>query len=288
MELKMNSATLIAVHDVTFGYAHPPVLQNISVTFQAGAVVSLLGPNGSGKTTLLKIVLGLFPPQSGDVLLEGRPVRAMAPKQLARRIAYVPQFHRIAFGYRVLDVVLMGRLPHKPFFFRYGAEDEQVAVKALERLGIEHLKDRPYTEVSGGERQLVLIARALAQGADIFVMDEPVNGLDYGNQIRLLGRIAELSDCGYTFIKTTHFPDHALWVSDRVVMLKEGCVVADGPAAETINKANLYQLYNTHVDVVGLNGGGRICVPHALGRHGNGRPSSGKHHEHLNRVRVAG
>ena len=285
----MKPTTLIAVQNVTFGYLHQPVLQNISVSFQAGEVVSLLGPNGSGKTTLLKIVLGLFPPQSGEVLLEGRPVRAMAPKQLARRIAYVPQFHRIAFGYRVLDVVLMGRLPHKPFFFRYGAQDEQAAVKALERLGIEHLKDRPYTEVSGGERQLVLIARALAQGADIFVMDEPVNGLDYGNQIRLLARIADLSRSGYTFIKTTHFPDHALWVSDRVVMLKEGGVVADGPAAETINKANLYQLYNTRVDVVGLNGGGRICVPHALRRYSGVRQSSGKDRDnHLQRVRVTG
>ena len=141
----------------------------------------------------------------------------------------------------------------------------------------------------GGERQLVLIGRALAQGADIFVMDEPVNGLDYGNQIRLLARIAELSRSGFTFIKTTHFPDHALWVSDRVVMLKEGCVVADGPAAETINKANLYQLYNTHVDVVGLNGGGRICVPHALRRYSGVRQSSVKDRDnHLQRVRVTG
>jgi len=284
----MKPTALMAVQNVTFGYSHQPVLRNISMAFEAGEVVSLLGPNGSGKTTLLKIVLGLFAPQSGEVLLEGRPVRGMAPKQLARRIAYVPQFHRIAFGYRVLDVVLMGRMPHKPFFFRYGADDERAAVKALERLGIEHLTDRPYTEVSGGERQLVLIARALAQGADIFVMDEPVNGLDYGNQVRLLARIADLSSSGYTFIKTTHFPDHALWVSDRVVLLKEGCVVADGPAAETVNKPNLFKLYNTHVDVMGLNGGGRICVPHALGRYGGHRRPSGEYHEHSKRVRDAG
>jgi iron complex transport system ATP-binding protein len=265
---------LIAVNDVTFAYAHKPVLQKVSVAFAAGEVVSLLGPNGSGKTTLLKIVLGFFSPQSGEVLLEGRPVGTIAPRQLARRIAYVPQVHRIAFGYRVLDVVLMGRMPHKPFFFRYDAADEQAALKALERLGIAHLKERPYSEVSGGERQLVLIARALAQGADIFVMDEPVNGLDYGNQIRLLARIADLAAGGYTFIKTTHFPDHALWVSDRVVMLKEGRVVADGPTEAIVNPANLYTLYNTPVDVVELNGGARICVPQALGRYGGHmRPS---------------
>jgi iron complex transport system ATP-binding protein len=261
MELKMS---LIAVAGVTYGYSHKPVLRKISVSIEAGEIVSLLGPNGSGKTTLLKLLLGLYQPQGGQVLLDGCAVSAIAPRQLARRIAYVPQVHRLSFGYRVLDVVLMGRMPHKPFLFRYSRTDEQIALEALKRLSIGHLKDRPYTEVSGGERQLILIARALAQGADIFIMDEPVNGLDYGNQIRLLARIADLARSGYTFIKTTHFPDHALWISDRVVMLKEGQVVADGRTSEVINSTNLYQLYNTRVDVLGLNGGGRICVPEAL------------------------
>jgi iron complex transport system ATP-binding protein len=261
MDLTMS---LIAVNHVTCGYNHRPVLSDISLAFAPGEVVALLGPNGSGKTTLLKVLLGLLPPQQGNVLLENRPVSTIPPKQLARRIAYVPQVHRASFGYRVLDVVLMGRMPHKPFFFRYGKTDQTIALQALERLSIGHLKDRPYTEVSGGERQLVLIARALVQGADIFVMDEPVNGLDYGNQIRLLGRIADLARDGYTFIKTTHFPDHALWISDRVVMLKKGRVVADGPTNDVISRTNLYRLYNTHVDVLGLDGGCRICVPEAL------------------------
>lgn len=197
-------------------------------------------------------------------MLEGRLLPAVSPKQLARRIAYVPQVHRISFGYRVMDVALMGRMPHKPFFFRYSESDESIALKALDRLSIIHLKDRPYTEVSGGERQLVLIARALVQGADIFIMDEPVNGLDYGNQIRLLGCIADLARSGYTIIKTTHFPDHALWISDRVVMLKNGRVIADGRTGEIITSANLYRLYNTDVDVLKLSGGGCICVPEAV------------------------
>jgi len=256
--------TLIAVDHVTYGYSLNPVLQNISVSFEPGEIVSLLGPNGSGKTTLLKLLMGFYRPQSGQVLLEGQSVSAIPPKQLARRIAYVPQVHRLSFGYRVLDVVLMGRMPHKPFFSRYSKADEQASLNALERLSIAHLKDRPYTEVSGGERQLIMIARALVQGADIFIMDEPVSGLDYGNQIRLLGRIADLARSGFTFIKTTHFPDHALWISDRVVMLKNGQIIADGQTKETINKTNLYKLYNTHVDVLGLSDGGRICVPEAL------------------------
>lgn len=205
---------------------------------------------------------------------------------LARRIAYVPQVHRLTFGYRVLDVVLMGRMPHKPFFFRYDKQDDAAAHQALERLSIGHLSERPYTAISGGERQLVLIARALVQGADIFVMDEPVNGLDYGNQIRLLGRIADLARDGYTFIKTTHFPDHALWISDRVVMLKKGTVVADGRTGEVVTRNNLYQLYNTHVDVRELGGGCRICVPEALYQFK--RPMTGFNPAIVKLARVAG
>ncbi len=272
MELKV----LITIDHVSYAYpaSSRPVLHDVSLAFAPGEVVSLLGPNGSGKTTLLKLLLGLYPPGRGEVRLEGRPVSRIGAKQLARRIAYVPQSHRTSFGYRVLDVVLMGRLPHKPFFFRYSAQDEKMAEGALERLAIGHLKERPYTAVSGGERQLIMIARALVQGADIFIMDEPVNGLDYGNQIRLLERIAEFARNGYTFIKSTHFPDHALWISDRVVMLKEGRVVADGGTADSITRTNLYRLYNLPVDVIGINGGGRICVPEAFGKR-TGRRAAG-------------
>ena len=251
----------ISIDHVTYGYSEKPVLNDIHLSFRKGEVVSLLGPNGSGKTTLLKVLLGLCRPQKGEVRLEGDSVSQISPRALARRIAYVPQTHRISFAYRVIDMVLMGRMPHKPFFFQYSKEDKAEALKALERLSIAHLRNRPYTEVSGGERQLTLIARALAQGADILVMDEPVNGLDYGNQIRLLGRIADLADNGYTFIKTTHFPEHAIWVSDRVVMLKKGRVVADGDALEVINEKNLYLLYNTDIGMADLDEGLRVCVP---------------------------
>ena len=255
---------MITVEGVSYGYTHRRVLKDIFLSVDQGAVVCLLGPNGSGKTTLLKLLLGFFRPQSGQVLLEGRSVLDMSRKQLARRMAYVPQGHRLSFGFRVMDVVLMGRMPHKPFFFQYGRADEQAAAAALERLGIAHLAERPYTDISGGERQLTLIARALVQGADIFIMDEPVTGLDYGNQIRLLDRIAQLARNGYTFIKTTHFPNHALRVSDRVVMLKEGQVIADGATRDVMTSENLYRLYDTPINVCGLNDGGCICVPSAL------------------------
>jgi len=256
--------SFICMDHVTYGYGETPVLNDISLSLGRGEVVSLLGPNGSGKTTLLKVLLGLCRPQNGEVCLEGCPVRRINAKALARRIAYVPQTHRMAFAYRVIDVVLMGRMPHKPFFFRYSKQDEKEAVKALEQLSIAHLKDRPYTEVSGGERQMTLIARALTQGADILVMDEPVTGLDYGNQIRLLAQIAALADDGYTFIKTTHFPEHAVWISDRVVMLKEGRILANGNAAEVVNEKNLYRIYNTDIGMADLDEGLRVCVPRSM------------------------
>ncbi|WP_063336386.1 ABC transporter ATP-binding protein [Pelobacter seleniigenes] len=257
--------SLIEIDQLSFGYTDQPVLDDISMRVESGEVVALLGPNGSGKTTLLKLLLGLFKPLRGQVRLNGRRIDAFSAKQLARNVAYVPQVHRMAFGYSVLDIVLMGRMSHKGMFFSYSKSDEKIAREALERMGIAHLGERPYTEISGGERQLTLIARALTQGAEIFVMDEPVNGLDYGHQIRLLSRIAELAASGYTFIKTTHYPDHALWISDRVVMLKEGKILADGPAHKVVCRQNLSALYNAQVDVCAV-AGGVVCIPEALQR----------------------
>jgi iron complex transport system ATP-binding protein len=278
---------IIEIRDLHVEVEDGALLHDVNLEIPDGEVHALLGPNGSGKTTLLKILLGLLIPQKGDVRLENLPVATIASKQLAKRIAYVPQVHRASFGYRVMDVVLMGRMPHKPFFFRYGKTDKAIATQALERLSIGHLKDRAYTAVSGGERQLALIARALVQGADIFIMDEPVGGLDYGNQIRLLGHIANLARDGYTFIKTTHFPDHALWISDRVVMLKNGRVVADGNTSEVVSRTNLYRLYNTQVDVRSLDGGYRICVPEAM-RQSRGKASPPSEGAVVGLARIAG
>ena len=256
---------LLDAAGITFSYAGRPVLKDVSLSVQSGQIVSLLGPNGSGKTTLLKVLLGILRPQSGKVLYEGRPIAQMSPKELASRMAYVPQTHRIGFAYRVLDIVLMGRTPHKPFFSDYSKEDVDMALQSLERLSILHLKDRCYNEISGGERQLTLIARALTQGARTLILDEPASGLDYGNQIRLLDQITDLARDGYTFIKSTHAPNHALWIATRVLMLKGGTIIADGPPGDVIDGEAIGRLYNTRVGVVPLNGGGvRICVPQTI------------------------
>jgi iron complex transport system ATP-binding protein len=262
-------SALIQTLAVSFAYHGRKVLHEVTLDFQQGEVVSLLGPNGSGKTTLLKILLGLLKPDSGFVHFENRLLQSYPRNALAKRIAYVPQVHREAFAYTVADVVLMGRMPYHGFFSTYSAQDREIATAAMARLNLLDLQDRAYTEISGGERQLTLIARAIAQGANVFIMDEPVNGLDYGNQMRLLRDVNGLAKEGLTFIMTTHFPDHALMTADRVILLKEGAVLADGCPEATITRETLRALYriDVHVAVVaaipGYNGSrnGRVCVP---------------------------
>lgn len=255
---------LLEARDISFSYDDHPVLNKVSVGLPRGGLVSLLGPNGCGKTTLLKVLLGIYPFRGGEVRLDNRPLHDLSRKALAREMAYVPQLHRAAFAYQVLDVVLMGRLPHKSFLAPFSRRDRELALVALERLGIAHLRERTYTCISGGERQLVLIARALCQGAHTFILDEPVTGLDYGNQIRLLEQLSKLASEGYTFVKSTHFPDHALWISSHVVLLKDGRVIAEGKPEQVINKDTLFHLYGTEVDVWPLLENFRICVPERI------------------------
>jgi len=257
----MDLKSIIRAEDIAFGYTSKMVLKDLSLSIKAGEVVILLGPNGSGKSTFLKILLGIHQPRKGAVFFEGKNIALIGSKGLAKQIAYVPQVHKDSFPYKVIDVALLGRIPHKKFFFKYSKRDMDIAYDALERLSILHLADRAYTEISGGERQLTLIARALAQGARTFIMDEPASGLDYGNQLRLLEQILALSREGYTFIKSTHSPEHALWIADRVVMMKDGRIVADGRCDDVVSEANLFNLYNTKVTVLRLDGLPGTCVP---------------------------
>lgn len=253
--------SLLRAENIGFAYGAAPILNDVSFDIAKGELVSVLGPNGCGKTTLLKILLGILTPTAGSVFLNDVEIQDIGRKRFARQVAYVPQVHAASFSYTVMDVVMMGRMPHKNFFSVFSDEDEQAAVGALRKTGILHLKDKSYTRISGGERQLTLIARALAQGARIFILDEPLNGLDYGNQLKLLEQLHGLCGDGYTFVKSTHFPDHAFWVSDHVVMLKDGLVYTDGPPRDVITRESLYALYGANVMVLPYAENFRICIP---------------------------
>lgn len=252
---------LLDVKGLSFSFGKRKVLDSISFEVKKGEAVFLLGPNGSGKTTLLKLLLGFYRPFKGEVLIKGRLLQKTPRKDLARTISYVPQLHRIAFGYRVLDVVLMGRTPHKSFLAPYSKRDHDLALEHLERLSILHLKDRPYSRISGGERKLTLIARALVQEASILVLDEPADGLDFGNQVRLLEHIAKVCLDGITCIITTHLLHHVAWIGTRAVLLKDGRIIADGSPIDAMNEKNLNALYGVDVTQCTLMNGMNLYMP---------------------------
>lgn len=251
---------MLEVRNLSAGYAGKSVLNKVSFSVSAGESISLLGPNGCGKTTLLRSLLGLHPASGGQVRLDGRPLADWSSREQARFVAYIPQVHVGAFGHRVIEVVMLGRTAHRGLFARYTAEDRHIALEALARVGLEGLIDRPYTQISGGQRQLVLIARALAQQARLFIMDEPVTGLDFGNQLRLLDLIRQLCEEGLTVIQTTHYPDHALYASSRVLLMEAGEVLADGDPEKTMTSEHLARLYRIEAWVARM-GERRFCVP---------------------------
>lgn len=243
----MTMLTNLQAHNVHFSYAGRKVLDGVSLGVAAGEVVALLGRNGAGKSTLLRILLGLLTPESGSVRLDDKQLNTYARRDLATRVAYVPQVHVTPFPYTVKQIVLLGRIPSNGWMRAPSREDEKLVDETLRRLGIDHLADRPYTDISGGERQLVLLSRALVQGARVLVMDEPMNGLDYGRQLQLLQHIRSLADDGFAIVMTTHHPEHALLSASRVAVLLDGQIQADGAPSEIVTPATIRALYGVDV-----------------------------------------
>lgn len=235
-----------------------PVLDGIDLALGAGEILCLLGPNGSGKTTLLRCLIGALRAERGSVQIDGES--NAAPRQLALRMAYVPQAAGDS-SLTLLDTVLMGRTPHLPPLALPGKHDEHLARAALARVGIAHLAARPFNQVSGGERQLALIARALAQQPRLFMMDEPTASLDLGNQVRVLRTIRDLAADGMSVLVTTHQPEHALLLGARVAAIAHGRVSASGMALDLLRPEMLAALYGTPVDVVVQHGIPVACVP---------------------------
>ena len=251
--------------NLDIGYSGRRVGSDISLALEAGEVLCLLGPNGSGKTTLFRTLLGLLPAQGGQVALDGADLVSRARDEVARLVSYVPQAHAAFFPFTVEEVVLMGRTAHLGIFSSPSRHDREVARATLERMRLAPLAGSIYTRISGGERQLTLIARALAQEARIVVMDEPTANLDFGNQVRVLEHILSLARSGIGILLSTHDPDQAFLCATRVAMLHEGRLARLGSPDEVITSESLKQIYG--VDVIVTRGpmdGGRerrVCIP---------------------------
>jgi iron complex transport system ATP-binding protein len=261
-------AMKLEAQSLAYGYPGRRIGSDVSFSLNAGEVLCLLGPNGSGKTTLFKALLGLLPIQDGTVMLDDRDLQRLERDEIARLVSYVPQAHGAFFPYTVREVVLMGRTAHLGLFAAPSARDHGVTLNAIRRMGIEHLADSTYTRISGGERQLTLIARALAQEARMVVMDEPTANLDFGNQVRVLERIRTLAADGIGVLLSTHDPDHAFLCADRVAMLLNGGLLACGTPDMVMTSAQLQQLYGVEVlvtEVALWQGKRRVCLP--LGMH---------------------
>ncbi|NLJ71488.1 MAG: ABC transporter ATP-binding protein [Syntrophomonadaceae bacterium] len=251
--------------NLSCGYGVKRVIKNVSFSLKKGEVVGLLGANGSGKTTLIKTILGLLPVLKGEVYLDGKNMGKLSASQIAKIIGYIPQMHNPPFPFQVLDVVLMGRTAHINVFASPSKKDIINAEKALETLNISYLKNRIYTEISGGERQLVLIARALAQEPKILIMDEPTASLDFGNQIKVLNQINLLAKLDIAVLMSCHFPEHAFVYSNQVILLNEGEILQSGKPDDTITSERLKILYDIDVDIISVKNSRQqkvnVCIP---------------------------
>lgn len=253
---------MLEVRDLCFSYGSGARgLDRISLSVGPHDVLCILGPNGSGKTTLLRCLTGGLAIASGRIALAGQDATRLPPRQLARLMAYVPQSTQSVFGHRVLDIVMMGRSAHLPRFQTPGPRDAEISQAALERVGIAHLALRSFGTISGGERQLCLLARAVAQETALLILDEPAASLDFANQARILDILAGLADGGLAVVMTTHHPDHAQQIGTHILGLREGRVVANGPASALLDEAVLTGLYGTPIRVIRSPDGLAACRP---------------------------
>lgn len=238
------STPLIAASHLDIGYPGKHIGHDLDLQLHGGRILCLLGPNGSGKSTLFKTLLGLLPAQGGDIHVAGRPLSDWPPHLLARQIGYVPQAQDHALPLIAEEIVLLGRAAHLPLLATPGKPDRQLARDCLATLGINHLAERRYDQLSGGEKQMVLIARALAQQPAALIMDEPTASLDFGNQVRVLKQMRRLADAGMGILFCTHQPSHARRIADEVALYKEGRMQGLDDAAQMLTPARMAWLYD--------------------------------------------
>jgi iron complex transport system ATP-binding protein len=247
---------MLEVIDASFSYERLDVFKNINFRVNEGEIFCIVGPNGCGKTTLLDCLLGILRLKRGEILLNKRNIKTTSPGETAKQLAYVPQLHEKTFPYSVIDIVLMGRAAHIGLFSAPSSRDVAVAEEALELVGLTSFKDRPYTQLSGGEAQLVLLARALAQKTKMIIMDEPTAHLDFKNELTVLETIVQLvSKTGLSIIMATHFPNHAFYFENNsidisVALMSRMTFSAVGSPSEILSEDNLKSIYSINAKVV--------------------------------------
>jgi len=252
----------LKVNDLHFSYGDRPILDGVSFSIRSGERVALLGPNGTGKTTLFRCLMQ-FLRCSGDIRMDGVSLKTMSPKELSRRIAYIPQSESPTFNYPVEDVVLMGVTGQLGSFSAPKKEHRDTVRLTLEHLGIGHLASRGYATLSGGERQLVMLGRAMVQKARLLIMDEPTANLDFANRCRVMDAVVQMAEEGYAILYSTHHPGQSGLYASRVLALLEGKVFIDGTAAD-LTEAALSKLYGMEVALRSVNYEGKtisVCLP---------------------------
>lgn len=251
----MSTAPILSLDDLHFAYeARSQVLRGVSLDILPGTITAILGPNGAGKTTLLRVILGLLKPQRGAIRLEGRPQKSFSRREISRLIGLVPQSEYIPFDFSVLEFVLLGRAPYLGPLDMPREQDRDIALDALRAIGLEHLRERATPSLSGGERQLAMIARALAQQPRVLLLDEPTAHLDLSNRDRVLNVLRAQARVGVTVVFTTHDPNLAATIADYVILMRQGALLAAGTLESTLTAENLSATYGISVRVLRMDG----------------------------------
>ena len=244
---------MLKIENLSFYYENNHILKNITFRANAGELWGLMGPNGSGKTTFLKCIMALLKPASCNIFINGKNYHSITTAKMAKLIAYVPQEHKPPFPFSAREIVLMGRSPYMGGIFGLKKADYDAADAAMELLGILDIAKQPVTALSGGQRQLTLIARALAQNAPIMILDEPTSALDFHNQISIWKILKKVSSLGKLIIACSHDPNHLLWFANRTLVLKNGEVITSGETESIITPKLLKEIYNSEYSISKIN-----------------------------------
>jgi iron complex transport system ATP-binding protein len=256
---------MIKAKNVSFSYvSDTPVLKDLTFEVTPGSLCALFGPNGSGKTTLFKCCMNLLKITGGTIEIDGHDISDMPFSKTSRLISYVAQEYKAPFNFSVWEMVLMGRNPHMGDVFRVCHSDKHAAIKAIEDVGITHLVKRNFNELSGGERQMVLLARALAQNAKVMFLDEPTSALDFGNQVKIWELTKTISQTGVSVIACTHNPNHVLWYANDVILLNKGTICAHGSTDEVFTQEILDTIYPGHGKIKTV-GSAKMILPKNIG-----------------------